>query len=142
NWRSRAGELDIVAREGPVLVVAEVKTRTSVDHGHPAEAVDIAKRRRLHALARAWARQHRVRATRIRVDVIAILAIGGRVFVSHERGVDRSPWPVPTASPWSGSKATSWRSRRTWAAEPKAPSPWWDFPTRHCERPATAPGRP
>ena len=89
NWRSRAGELDIVAREGPVLVVAEVKTRTSVDHGHPAEAVDIAKRRRLHALARAWARQHRVRATRIRVDVIAILAIGGRVFVSHERGVDR-----------------------------------------------------
>ena len=89
NWRNHAGELDIVAREGPVLVVAEVKTRTSVDHGHPAEAVDIAKRRRLHALARAWARQHRVRATRIRVDVIAILAIGGRVFVSHERGVDR-----------------------------------------------------
>lgn len=89
NWRNHAGELDIVAREGPVLVVAEVKTRTSVDHGHPAEAVDIAKRRRLHALARAWVRQHRVRAARIRVDVIAILAIGGRVFVSHERGVDR-----------------------------------------------------
>lgn len=89
NWRSRAGELDIVAREGPVLVVAEVKTRTSLERGHPVEAVDVAKRRRLRALARAWARQHRVRAARVRVDTVAILIVGGRVFVSHERGVDR-----------------------------------------------------
>lgn len=89
NWRGRAGELDIVAREGPVLVVAEVKTRTSVERGHPAEAVDDAKRRRLRTLARAWARQHRVRAARVRVDSVAVLLLGGRVFVSHERGVDR-----------------------------------------------------
>src|SRR5699024_428110 len=89
NWRGRAGELDIVAREGPVLVVAEVKTRTSLERGHPAEAVDDAKRRRLRTLARAWARQHRVRAARVRVDTVAVLLLGGRVFVSHERGVDR-----------------------------------------------------
>ena len=39
NWRCPLGEIDIVARDGDVLVVCEVKTRSSTALGHPLEAV-------------------------------------------------------------------------------------------------------
>ena len=47
NWRCDAGEIDLVLRDGRVLVVCEVKTRSSVDYGHPHEAVTAAKVARL-----------------------------------------------------------------------------------------------
>ncbi|MBB6120381.1 YraN family protein [Nocardiopsis algeriensis] len=87
NWRIPAGEIDIVARDGAVLVVAEVKTRTSLRHGHPVEAVHPRRRRRLRHLGRAWAASRRVPARPLRVDGIGVLLSGGRVFVSHERGM-------------------------------------------------------
>ncbi len=43
NWRCRDGEIDIVARDGDVLVVCEVKTRRDVGFGTPLEAVTPAK---------------------------------------------------------------------------------------------------
>ncbi|MEJ6513071.1 MAG: YraN family protein [Acidimicrobiia bacterium] len=43
NWRSKRGELDIVARKDGVLVVCEVKARASNAFGTPAEAVTPAK---------------------------------------------------------------------------------------------------
>jgi putative endonuclease len=54
NWRCRAGEIDIVARDGDVLVFCEVKTRTSDAFGGPAEAVSPAKMRRIRGLACQW----------------------------------------------------------------------------------------
>src|SRR5664280_104004 len=54
NWRCRAGEIDIVARDGGVLVFCEVKTRSSALFGVPAEAVRPAKVRRIRALACHW----------------------------------------------------------------------------------------
>ncbi len=43
NWRCDEGEIDLVLRDGDVLVVCEVKTRTSTDYGTPHEAVTEAK---------------------------------------------------------------------------------------------------
>ena len=40
NWRCEAGEIDLVLRDGDVLVVCEVKTRSSLRYGTPHEAVD------------------------------------------------------------------------------------------------------
>src|SRR5664280_147204 len=54
NWRCRVGEIDIVARDGGVLVFCEVKTRSSALFGVPAEAVRPAKVRRIRALACHW----------------------------------------------------------------------------------------
>ena len=47
NWRCDEGELDLVLRDGDALVVCEVKTRTSLEHGSPHEAVTPEKLSRL-----------------------------------------------------------------------------------------------
>jgi putative endonuclease len=54
NWRCRAGELDIVARRGRLIVFCEVKSRTSEAFGLPAEAVGPVKQARLRRLAALW----------------------------------------------------------------------------------------
>ncbi|WP_017598221.1 YraN family protein [Nocardiopsis lucentensis] len=87
NWRVPGGEIDIVARDGPALVVVEVKTRTSVRFGHPIDALTPARRHRLRGLGAAWAARHRTPARPLRVDGVGVLVSGGRVFVSHERGM-------------------------------------------------------
>ncbi|MBB4933546.1 putative endonuclease [Lipingzhangella halophila] len=88
NWRCAAGELDIVARAGGTLVVAEVKTRASLRFGSPFEAVTPRKRQRLRRLARLWARENGVGGARPRVDAVAVLAPPhGPCLVKHQRGV-------------------------------------------------------
>jgi putative endonuclease len=72
NWRCREGELDVVARDGDVLVFCEVKTRTGTGFGHPAEAVTAVKRRRLRQLACAWLAAHDQHAPDLRFDVVAV----------------------------------------------------------------------
>src|ERR1700691_3807011 len=50
NWRCAAGEIDIVAREGDVVVICEVKTRSSTTFGAPQEAITPVKAARLRQL--------------------------------------------------------------------------------------------
>jgi putative endonuclease len=74
NWRSgRMGELDVVATKGGVLVVCEVKARTSEAFGTPLEAVTPAKQARIRRLAAAYLAASGVRASRVRFDVAAVL---------------------------------------------------------------------
>ena len=77
NWRSRQGELDVVAMKGRVLVFCEVKTRSSATFGEPFEAVTRAKQTRIRKLAARWLRERGpalgVRPARIRFDVVSIL---------------------------------------------------------------------
>ncbi|MCW2815934.1 MAG: hypothetical protein JWN84_3389, partial [Nocardioides sp.] len=61
NWRCDEGEIDLVLREGQVLVVCEVKTRTSVLSGTPHEAITDAKLDRLHRLGQRWAQARGLR---------------------------------------------------------------------------------
>lgn len=76
NWRpvrapgAPRGELDIVAERSGRVTVFEVKTRSGGDFGHPAEAVGVDKLRRLHVLARAWARENAAAVPS--VDVVAV----------------------------------------------------------------------
>jgi putative endonuclease len=73
NWRCRDGELDIVARCGGIIIFSEVKTRSSNAYGSPAEAVGIAKQRRIRRLAMQWMRAHGTRATDLRFDVVSVV---------------------------------------------------------------------
>jgi putative endonuclease len=88
NWRCSVGEIDIVAADGRVLAVCEVKTRSGVRFGTPLEAVNRAKARRLRLLAVRWAQAHAAMYDEIRIDVIAVLQTApGQFSIEHVRGV-------------------------------------------------------
>jgi putative endonuclease len=88
NWRCDAGELDLVLRDGDVLVVCEVKTRSDVSCGTPHEAVDDAKLERLRVLALRWADARQVHPRDVRVDLVAVLRPRrGASVVEHVRGI-------------------------------------------------------
>ncbi len=88
NWRCAEGEIDIVALDGDILVVTEVKTRRNLNFGHPFEAVDAAKLIRLHRLMATWCRDHDFAPRVRRVDVVAVVDDGdAEPCVEHLRGV-------------------------------------------------------
>jgi putative endonuclease len=79
NFRRRFGELDIIARRGDVLIVAEVRTRASNRYGGAAASVDIRKQRRLIRTASQFLQQHRNLAhLRVRFDVITVSDIDNK----------------------------------------------------------------
>ena len=69
---SKPGELDLVARDGDTVVFVEVKTRRSQEAGHPAEAVNAAKQRRLTRLAVTFLKRYGLLESPARFDVIAV----------------------------------------------------------------------
>jgi len=88
NWRCPAGEIDIVAVEGDVLVICEVKTRSTLTFGTPAEALTPAKTRRLWRLAACWLAEHDLPHSDVRVDLVAVVRQRrGPALVEHVRGV-------------------------------------------------------
>jgi putative endonuclease len=99
NWRSRAGEIDLVARAGDLVVVCEVKTRSSSKFGSPFEAVTPEKARRLRRLAGEWlssARRsgelggstggNRASGVDVRFDVASVTQERGRLVVEVIEG--------------------------------------------------------
>ena len=83
--RGALGEIDLVAVDGRTVVFVEVKTRRSQDAGHPADAVDHDKQRRLTRLAVGYLRRHGLLEYPARFDVIAITwpAGRGRPIIEH-----------------------------------------------------------
>ena len=88
NWRCDEGEIDLVLREGPVLVVCEVKTRTSLVNGTPHEAITAAKLDRLRRLGVRWAAERGPTPPEMRVDLVAVMRPRrGAAVVEHVRGI-------------------------------------------------------
>jgi putative endonuclease len=76
RYRTRAGEIDIVARDRTALVFVEVKTRQSIRCGVPADAVTRAKRRRIVLMASDYVARRRPRAASCRFDVVTVCIDG------------------------------------------------------------------
>ena len=92
NFRTRFGELDIVARDGRFLVFCEVKTRLPGRHsgGSPLVAVGAAKRRQVRAMARRWLAERApggARPPEIRFDAIGV-SLDGRGRLSSLEHVE------------------------------------------------------
>lgn len=86
NFKTRSGELDIVARDGSTTVFVEVKRRGPSARGSSAEFVDQAKMRRVISAARAYAAKHRLSESPLRFDVVAIDVEDGREQIRHHKG--------------------------------------------------------
>lgn len=81
NYQSSLGEIDIVAREGNVLIFVEVKIRRSPDFGPAKAAVGLRKQRKLSQVALTYLNHHRLKDVPARFDVVAIDFIGGQPAV-------------------------------------------------------------
>lgn len=75
NWRTKQGEIDLIARDGHRLVFIEVRSRSSASgakYGTPAESVDLRKKRRLRLLAQKYMQLTSQQHASVRFDVIAV----------------------------------------------------------------------
>jgi putative endonuclease len=82
NFRSREGEIDIIAEKDDFLVFIEVRTRRSLSFGTPEESVTAQKKERLIALTQAYMQDREDLPSSWRIDVVA-LELGPRGEVSR-----------------------------------------------------------
>lgn len=77
NYRSRYGEIDIIASRGGIVAFIEVKARRGLSHGEPFESVGARKQRQIRRLAQMWVAERQsdpiYRQCSFRFDVISII---------------------------------------------------------------------
>jgi len=73
NYVAPLGEIDLIARQGKVIVFIEVKTRKNERFGAPQEAVSAVKQARLRRLADYYLKQKRLGEVAVRFDVVGIV---------------------------------------------------------------------
>ncbi|MFL5768317.1 MAG: YraN family protein [Actinomycetota bacterium] len=82
NWRCAAGEIDVIARRGDLLVFCEVKTRRGASLGGGYESVTARKQRKLRQVAEVYLRASPTQAVNHRFDVASVtMSAEGRVDV-------------------------------------------------------------
>ena len=72
NYRTRLGEIDIIARDQDVIVFVEVKARQSASYGDPKGAVTAHKQRKISMVALQYLKSTRQVEARARFDVVAV----------------------------------------------------------------------
>jgi putative endonuclease len=73
RFRTRGGEIDIIARDGETLVFVEVKARRSCRYGEPLDAVTPLKRHRLLRIAAEYVLLKGVSNALCRFDIVSVL---------------------------------------------------------------------
>lgn len=83
NFRSRFGEIDIIAKQEDTLIFVEVKARKSVRFGFPEEAVTREKLRRIRLTGEYYFATHKNLPQKQRIDVVSLVIIGEKVTSSR-----------------------------------------------------------
>ncbi len=89
NYRTRGGEIDIVAKDREMIVFVEVKTRVSTAFGYPEEAIDERKQHKLAMTAECYLSAHHLYDSDYRIDAVGIeMERDGRLIdLRHEKDV-------------------------------------------------------
>lgn len=73
NFRSKMGEIDIIAQKKEQIVFIEVKTRKSAEFGRPSEAVNSHKQWKIRKVAEEYLLKNKLTDYPCRFDVIEVL---------------------------------------------------------------------
>ncbi len=73
NFRTKAGEIDVIAEQDKILVFVEVKTSSGSLLGHPAEALTPHKQKKIASIASSFLAKHKIQDRECRFDVVSIL---------------------------------------------------------------------
>jgi putative endonuclease len=82
NWRKGSLEVDIIARTGQILIITEVKTRSTNYFGEPEEFVTRAKQKNLIKAANSYILQNNL-DVEARFDIISVLFKGNSHKINH-----------------------------------------------------------
>jgi putative endonuclease len=82
NWRHGKAEADIIAEKNGMLIIAEVKTRSTDYFGSPAEAVDKHKQKMMVKAAEAYLEINNI-DLEVRYDVVSIVMKENQVMIEH-----------------------------------------------------------
>ncbi len=74
NFRTKSGEIDIIAEDKKVVAFIEVKTRSTTEYGSPLEAVNHFKQKKIALVANQFLLRHKVENRECRFDIVAIFA--------------------------------------------------------------------
>ena len=74
NYRTRLGEIDIIAKDKKTLVFVEVKSRRSVRYGSPKWSVTHQKQRKISMVALQYLKKTRQTDAAARFDVVAVIS--------------------------------------------------------------------
>lgn len=81
NYRTKVGEIDIIARKGNTLVFIEVKTRSNMNYGFPYEAVNKRKLDKIIKTSLIYIKQKGDKGYQVRYDII-------EVFLSNDSKIN------------------------------------------------------
>lgn len=81
NYRTKMGEVDIIARDKDVIVFVEVKARRSDRFGDPKWAVTYKKQRKISMVALQYLKEAGKSNTRARFDVVSIDSRGDKTHI-------------------------------------------------------------
>lgn len=76
NYRTKVGEIDIVAKRDHIIYFFEVKTRKSVMYGQPYEAVTHFKQIHMKRAAQWYVLQNKLEKSKLKLAVISVLIEG------------------------------------------------------------------
>ncbi|NLS44397.1 MAG: YraN family protein [Firmicutes bacterium] len=77
NYRSRCGEIDLIAKDGDTIVFVEVKTRRSLKFGEATEQITGVKQRKIMAVANEYLSKTGCLGYNGRFDVLAVRVLPG-----------------------------------------------------------------
>ena len=83
NFRVRSAEIDIIAELDDVIIFVEVKTRSSIKHGLPIEAVNFRKQQKIIEAAGVFLQDEKYFDKACRFDVIEIYSDGVKFSARH-----------------------------------------------------------
>lgn len=90
NFRTKRGELDIIARdtEKDEIVIVEVKTRRTTEYGTPAEAVNRTKQRHIYSATCYYLYRKNWWNKSIRFDVIEVFLKNEKYLINHIKNIE------------------------------------------------------
>lgn len=82
NFRSRFGEIDIIALKDGYLIFIEVKARWNLNYGYPEEAVSRKKIWKIGKTGEYYSLLHPELPKKLRIDVVSLIMDDGKVTSS------------------------------------------------------------
>ena len=74
NYRTRLGEIDIIAKDKDTIVFVEVKSRRSVHFGNPKQAITLQKQKKISMVALYYLKTTDQSTARARFDVVTVIS--------------------------------------------------------------------